>query len=154
MAIQPILIAISVRQGPFFQSERNDLQCISIRMSSGGRRISGWSAAPPLLIVCWKPRSTSHSAGSWSRVSRGTHGHEPAEWLRPPLLRVMQNVGHCILSPLKKGSVPDINISAFINMVAYMLRSLSLRKFSVSLTLSIISRSCGNSAPGFFISYY
>jgi hypothetical protein len=46
------------------------------------------------------------------------------EGLRPPLLRVMQNFGHCILSPLKKGSVPDIHISAFINMVAYILRSL------------------------------
>jgi hypothetical protein len=50
------------------------------------------------------------------------------EALRPPLLRVMQNVGHCILSPLKKGSVPDIRISAFINMGAYILRSLQIRR--------------------------
>jgi hypothetical protein len=46
------------------------------------------------------------------------------EALRPPLLQVMQNVGHCILSPLKKGFLPDIRISAFINMADYILRSL------------------------------
>jgi hypothetical protein len=29
------------------------------------------------------------------------------EALRPPLLRIMQNAGHCILSPLKKESLPE-----------------------------------------------
>jgi hypothetical protein len=57
-------------------------------------------------------------------VSRSSFVDSLLEALRPPLLRVMQNVGHCILSPLKKGSVPDNHISIFINMVAYILRSL------------------------------
>jgi hypothetical protein len=30
---------------------------------------------------------------------------------RPPLLRVMQNTGHRILSPLKKGALPAIHAS-------------------------------------------
>jgi len=31
------------------------------------------------------------------------------EALRPPLLHDMQDTGHCILSPLKKESLPDID---------------------------------------------
>jgi hypothetical protein len=63
-------------------------------------------------------------AANISVVSGSSFVDSLLEAIRPPLLRVMQNFRHCILSPLKKGSVPDIHISVFINMVAYILRSL------------------------------
>ncbi len=133
---------MDVRQGLFF-SERKKLSASNWHKDVVRRAARFRVDSYPSLVV-------NLDEAPFDRLTALSN----VEGLRPPLLRVMQNVWHCILSPLKKGSVPDINISAFINMVAYMLRSLSLRKFSVSLTLSIISRSCGNSAPGFFISYY
>jgi hypothetical protein len=36
------------------------------------------------------------------------------EALRPPLLRVMQNIGHWILSPLKKRETPLPDISSML----------------------------------------
>jgi hypothetical protein len=46
------------------------------------------------------------------------------EALRPPLLRVMQNTGHCILSPLKKRVSAGHPYPAFAIMVIYLCRSL------------------------------
>jgi hypothetical protein len=69
--------ATDVRQGPFF-SERKILSA-SNRPNNVVRRAASIRVdSYPSLVV------------------------NLDEDLRPPLLRVMQNTGHCILSPLKK----------------------------------------------------
>ena len=69
--------AMNVRQGPFF-SERKKLSA------------SNW------------PKDVVRRAANIEVDSRSSFVDSPLDALRPPLLRVMQDTGHCILSPPKK----------------------------------------------------
>ena len=60
-----------------------------------------FSERKKLSASTW-PKDVVRRAASIRVDSRASFVDSPLETLRPPLLRVMQNTGHCILSPLKK----------------------------------------------------
>jgi hypothetical protein len=69
------------------------------------------------------PKDVVRRAANIQEDSRSSFVDSLLEALRPPLLRNMQDIGHCILSPMKK-RVPAGNPYAyFSNMATYLLRS-------------------------------